>query len=122
METAALLVIAVDHPSLDGAFDTFIGELRAEPQCSQRRPRSPSPGLIERLRAPRTMRLGVMAGHRLVAVVAVDNDGVAALAVVRDHRRRGIANELMDIVSVRAGAIGYPPLHRFTTPRVRLAG
>jgi hypothetical protein len=122
METAELLVIAVDHPSLERAFDTFIGELSAEPGCSQRRPRSPSPELIERLGAPRTMRLGVMAGKRLVAVVSVDNDGAVALAVVRDHRRRGIANELMEIVSVRAAAIGYPPLHRFTAPRVRLAG
>ena len=82
----------------------------------------PSPELIDRLAAPRTMRPGVISGSRLVAVAAVSNDGSVALAVVHDHRRRGIANELMEVVSARASAIGYPPLHRYTAPSARLAG
>jgi GNAT superfamily N-acetyltransferase len=125
METAALLVIAVDHPSLDGALDTFLDELRAETHRADRRRvsgRSPSPQLVERLAAGRTMRLGVLAGRRLVALASVDNDGAVALAVSRDHRRRGVAKELMEVVTARATAIGYPPLHRYTTPSVRLAG
>ena len=125
MEAAAHLVIAVDHPSLDGALQTFLEELRSELGCSGRGPtpaRTPSNELIDRLGAPRTMRLGVIAGRRLVAVASVDNEGSVALAVVRDHRRRGIANELMEVVSARAGAIGYPPLHRYTNPSARLAG
>ncbi len=125
METAALLVIAVDHPSLDGALDAFLDELRAEARGAGRRVasgRSPSPELVERLAAGRTMRLGVLAGRRLVAVASVDNDGAVALAVTRDHRRRGVAKELMEVVTTRATAIGYPPLHRYTTPSVRLAG
>ena len=125
MEAAPHLVIAVDHPSLDGALQTFLDELRAEVGCAGRGPtaaRVPSPELIDRLAAPRTMRLGVISSSRLVAVASVGNDGSVALAVVRDHRRRGIANELMEVVSARASAIGYPPLHRYTTPSVRLAG
>ncbi len=125
MEAASPLVIAVDHPSLDGALQTFLDELRAEVGCAGRGPtaaRTPSPDLIDRLGAPRTMRLGVISGGRLLAVASVTNDGSVALAVVRDHRRRGIANELMEVVSARASAIGYPPLHRYTTPSVRLAG
>jgi GNAT superfamily N-acetyltransferase len=125
MEAAANLVIAVDHPSLDGALQTFLRELRSEIGCTGRGPtpaRTPSIDLIERLGAPKTMRLGVIVGGRLVAVASVDNQGSVALAVAREHRRRGIANELMEVVSARACAIGYPPLHRFTTPSVRLAG
>jgi GNAT superfamily N-acetyltransferase len=123
--TPPLVVVAVDHPSLDGALAAFCDELRSERGCRGRptsSARTPSPELIERLAAPRTMRLGVMAGRRLVAVAAVDNDGAVALAVVRDQRRRGIAVELMEVVQARAAAIGYPPLHRFALPRRRLAG
>jgi len=125
MEAAANLVIAVDHPSLDGALQTFLQELRSEIGCAGRGPtaaRTPSTDLIDRLAAPKTMRLGVIVGGRLVAVASVDNEGSVALAVAREHRRRGIANELMEVVSARACAIGYPPLHRYTTPNVRLAG
>lgn len=125
MEAAPHLVIAVDHPSLDGALQSFFDELRAESGCTGRGPasaRTPSTELIDRLEAPRTMRLGVVTGGRLVAVASVDNNGSVALAVVRDQRRRGIANELMEVVSARASAIGYPPLHRYTASNVRLAG
>jgi len=125
MEAAPHLVIAVDHPSLDGALQTFLDELRSESGRTGRGPssgRTPSTELIDRLGAPRTMRLGIVAGGRLVAVASVDNDGSVALAVARDQRRRGFANELMEVVSARASAIGYPPLHRFTTSNVRMAG
>jgi hypothetical protein len=125
METAALLITAVDHPSLDGALDVFLDELRSERGCSGRGPatgRTPYPELIDRLGADRMLRLGVLAGTRLIAVAAVDNDGAVALAVVKDHRRRGIANHLIDVVAQRTAAIGYPPLHRYSAPRARLAG
>ena len=127
MEAAPHLVIAVDHPSLDGALQTFLDELRAESGCSGRGPssgRTPPTELIDRLGAPRTMRLGIVAGGRLVAVASVDNDGsVGVLAVARDQQRRGFANELMEVVSTRAeSTIGYPPLHRYTTSNVRMAG
>ena len=130
METAALLITAVDHPSLDGALDVFLDELRSERACSGRggsgrgpaTGRTPYPELIDRLGADKMLRLGVLAGTRLIAVAAVDNDGAVALAVVKDHRRRGIANHLIDVVAQRTAAIGYPPLHRYSAPRVRLAG
>jgi GNAT superfamily N-acetyltransferase len=125
METAPLLVIAVDHPSLDGALERFLDELRNERACVARRPtpgRTPSPALIARLGATKVMRLGVLVSGRLIAVAAVDNDGAVALAVAKDHRRRGIANALMEVVSERTTSIGYPPLHRYTAPHVRLAG
>jgi GNAT superfamily N-acetyltransferase len=118
-------IIAVDHPSLNGTLGVFLDELRAERGCKGHGPtrgRRPFPELIERLGAPRMMRLGVMADSRLIAVAAVDNDGAVALAVVEDHRRRGIANELVRVLAERAEAIGYPPLHRFTVDRARLAG
>jgi GNAT superfamily N-acetyltransferase len=119
------LVIAVDHPSLDSALLRFLDELRAERGCSGRgttRGRTPYPELIDRLGAPRMMRLGVLHDHRLLAVAAVDNEGAVALAVVEDFRRRGIANELVQVLAERTAAIGYPPLHRFTAARARLAG
>ncbi len=118
-------IIAVDHPSLYGKFDTFIAELRSEGHCAGRgasMSRTPSPALIDQLTALRTLRLGVMVGSRLIACAAVDNDGGVALAVVHDYRRRGIANVLMPVVTERAAAIGYPPLHRFTAMSARLAG
>ncbi len=119
------LVIAVDHPSLSGTLEVFLQELRAERGCVGHGPtrgRRPYPELIERLGAPQMMRLGVMHERRLVAVAAVDNEGAVALAVVEDFRRRGIANELVQVLSERAAALGYPALHRFTVPRARLAG
>ena len=125
MDTAPLLVTAVDHPSLDRAFACFLDELRDERGCAGRRTslaRTPSAELIEQLAADRTMRLGVMTGDRLIAVASVDNDGAVALAVVRDQRRHGVADELMTVVRARAAAIGYPPLHRCSAPRARLAG
>ncbi len=68
------------------------------------------------------MRLGVMHDGQLIAVAAVDNDGAVALAVVEEFRRRGVGNDLMEVIIERAAAIGYPPLHRFTSPCARLAG
>ncbi len=119
------LVIAVDHPSLHGALGAFLDELRTERGCTghgSARGRTPFPELIERLGAEKMMRLGVMHHRRLIAVAAVDNEGAVALAVVQDFRRRGIANELAQVLGERAAAIGYPPLHRFTAAHARLAG
>jgi GNAT superfamily N-acetyltransferase len=116
-------VIAVDHPSLNGALPVFLDELRSEGGCTGHgasRGRTPFPELIEQLGAPQMMRLGVVHGKRLVAVAAVDNSGAVALAVVREFRRRGIADELTRALAERAAAIGYPPLHRFTAERARL--
>ena len=120
-----LLVIAVDHPSLSGTLKAFLDELRAERGCRDHRTargRRPYPELIERLGASKMMRLGVMLERRLIAVAAVDNDGAVALAVVEEFRRRGIANDLVRVLTDRARTLGYPPLHRFTAPRARLAG
>ena len=129
MGTAELLVTAVDHPSLHGRLTVFLDELRDELRNEQRvvgrgpaMSRTPSAAVIDQLGAGRTMRLGVMNGHRLIAVAAVENDGSVALAVVQEFRRRGVAHELMRVVTERAAAIGYPPLHRFMAPSARLAG
>ncbi len=92
------LVIAVDHPSLNGTLKMFLDELRAERGCRGHGPtrgRTPYPELIDRLAAPKMMRLGVMHGRRLIAVAAVDNHGAVALAVVEEFRRRGIGNKLV---------------------------
>ncbi len=119
------LVIAVDHPSLDGTLGVFLETLRAERGCKGHGPsrgRIPLPELIERLRAPKTMRLGVLHERRLIALAAVDTEGALALAVVQEFRRRGIANELVAVVTERARMLGYHPVHRFTAPHARLAG
>ena len=125
MDTAAPLVAAIDHPSLGGAFGRFLDELRAE-RAWRGRPlrsaRTPAPWLIDRLAADRMMRLGLVQQGRLIAVAAVDNDGGVALAVVRDHRRRGVADQLMAVVHERAVAVGYPPLHRCRASEPRQAG
>ena len=123
--TDQFLVIAVDHPSLNGTLGIFLDELRAERGCKGHGPtrgRTPYPELIDRLAAPKMMRLGVMNERRLIAVVAVDNHGAVALAVVEAFRGRGIANELVQVLSERAATLGYPPLHRCTAPHARLAG
>ena len=120
-----LLVIAVDHPSLSGTLKAFLDELRAERGCRDHRTargRRPYPELIARLGASKMMRRGVLLERRLIAVAAVDNDGAVALAVVEEFRRRGIANDLVRVLTDRARTLGYPPLHRFTAPRARLAG
>ena len=119
------LIIAVEHPSLHGLLGTFLDELRSEGGCGRPGPgraRTPYPELIERLGAPAMMRLGVLHDGRLIAVGAVDNDGAVALAVAAEFRRRGIANDLIDVLTERAAAIGYPPLHRYLPHRARLAG
>jgi GNAT superfamily N-acetyltransferase len=120
-----LLVIAVDHPSLSGTLSVFLDELRSERGCKGHGPtrgRIPYPELIDRLGAPQMMRLGVMFEGRLIAVAAVDNAGAVALAVVEEFRRRGIANDLVLVLTERAATLGYPPLHRFTAAHARLAG
>jgi len=125
MDAPRFLVIAVDHPSLDGSVSAFLDELRQEQRFFGRRSsacRKPFPSLIERLAARRTMRLGVLHGQRLIAMASVDNGGAVALAVAADFRRQGVGDQLMSVVSERAAAIGYPPLHRFSARRVRLAG
>jgi GNAT superfamily N-acetyltransferase len=119
------LVIAVDHPSLAGTLGLFLDELRAERGCTGHgvaRGRTPFPELIDRLGAANMMRLGVLHDRRLIAVAAVDNRGAVALAVTQEFRRRGIANELAQVLAERAAACGYPPLHRFTAAHARLAG
>lgn len=125
MDSDQLLVIAVDHPSLRGAVQRFFDELRSEHRCS--RPgatpaRFPCATVIERLEASQARRLGAMLGGRLIAIAAVDDDGAVSIAVVEDHRRRGVADVLMRVVAERAQAMGHPPLRRYTTPHARLAG
>jgi GNAT superfamily N-acetyltransferase len=126
MESTPHLVTAVDHPSMYGHFQQFLDDLRAERPCAGRwTGRIPYPELIEQLAAPSCMRLGVWHGDRFIAAAAVDNDGGVVLAVLKEFRRRGVAGELMDVVTARAQAIGYPPLHRFTArdgPPTTMAG
>ena len=125
MDVPRFLVIAVDHPSLEGSVEAFLDELRDEQRFFGRRSsscRKPFPSLIERLGDRQTMRLGVLHAHRVIAMASVDNDGAVALAVAADFRRQGVGDQLMAVLTDRAAAIGYPPLHRFTARRVRLAG
>ena len=125
MSPDQLLVIAVDHPSLSGTLQVFLDELRAERRCRGHgvaSGRRPFPELLERLGAPEMIRLGLVHEQRLVAVAAVDSEGAVALAVAKDFRRRGVANDLVRELTDRAETLGYPPLHRFTATRARLAG
>lgn len=120
--TARRIVIAVDHPSLDGAFGRFVAELwTAVFEEDPPTPWTPTAELIDRLLAPRTMRLGVMSAGRLLAVAAVDNDGGVALAVVAEADRLVVADELGRAVEHRAAVLGYPALHPYTAT-TRLAG
>jgi hypothetical protein len=121
--TARRIVIAVDHPSLDGAFGRFVAELWTDVFDHEHPPTpwTPTAELIDRLLAPRTMRLGVMSQGRLLAVAAVDNDGGLALAVIAEPDRQVLADELGRAVERRAAVLGYPALHPYTTT-TRLAG
>ena len=119
------LTIPACYGRLTVFLDELRDELRNEVRVVGRGPstsRTPSAAVVDQLGAGKTMRLGVMNGRRLIAVAAVDNDGSVALAVLPEYRRRGVANQLMRVVTERAAAIGYPPLHRFMAPSARLAG
>ena len=122
MEPTPYLITAVDHPSSYGRFEKFLDELRSDRSCRARWAGGfPVAAVVERLSAPRMLRLGATHGDRLIAVAAVANDGCTTVAVLPAFRRRGVASRLMEVAAARTAALGYPPLHRMASG-VRLAG
>jgi GNAT superfamily N-acetyltransferase len=94
-----LVIVAADHPSLDGAIAALGSALRAETRYFGRRGQQaarPSPILVERLTTAvcRNRLAGMVAGE-VVAVAAVDDDAPDGpellIAVARKWRGRGLA-------------------------------
>lgn len=103
-----LLIVAVDHPSLDHVVADFAQVLRDEPRRFGRRGTSkPMPSLINRLVSAGAARLGVLQDGRIVAMSRVEHDGTATIAVAAAHRGRGVARALLNATIERAAAAGH---------------
>lgn len=105
-----VLVVAADHPSLDGAIASFGAELRAEPRYFGRRGQRaarPSPWLVERLTTPGCRhRLAGMIDGNVAAVAALDDDAPDGpellIAVAAPWRQQGLAFALGREIVARA--------------------
>jgi GNAT superfamily N-acetyltransferase len=101
------LVVALAHPSLEVAVAVFARQMRCEQRffgtAAPKLPRSS----LENLTTQGGIRLGVMVDHRLVAMSRVDHDGSAIIAVVQQHRGRGIGRQLLQTTLRRAARHGH---------------
>ena len=104
---AERLVVALAHPSLDGAVAAFADELLREQRFfGTAAPKLPAAALCNLTTGGGT-RLGMMVGGRLVGMARVDADGAAVIAVVQPLRGRGLGRELLQSTLRRAAAQGH---------------
>lgn len=105
MSPNGVLVVSVDHPSLDGDVVRFLADLRTESGASgshaQSRP-TPVASLIHELGLRNGLRLGVVQCGRLVGMTRIDERGRLHLAVAADHRGRGLGRLLVEATAERA--------------------
>jgi GNAT superfamily N-acetyltransferase len=116
----AVLVVALDHPSLDGRVAAFTDALRAErrrfePGASA--DPEPFPSLLVKIEDPRSLRIGVLADGRLIGAAAIAADGEVAIAVAPDRRGRGVGRLLLGAALERAARDGFARLHLLTSRR-----
>lgn len=117
------LVIAADHPSLDGQIETFLADLRSESRYfgpTARCNPKPFPSLIASLEQRGAFRLARMEGDRVVGLVRIDGVGTVFMAVAADHRGQGIGSSLLATALERAERLGYRRLVMRTTRRSRV--
>ena len=122
MALSDLCVVAVDHPSLDRDVELFLDDLRSEQRYSGPTARTgpkPFSSLIESLRRRTGFRLGVVECGRLVGLARVDRAGQLFIAVLPEHRGRGIATLLGKAVLERATQLGYRRISIRSTTRSR---
>lgn len=119
-----LLIVAADHPALEGDVDRFIDELRAEPRYfgpSARTNPKPFPSLLASLRERGGFRLAVIECGRVVGLVRVDGAGEVAIAVAREYRGQGIGTRLGAAALDRAVSLNYRRLVIRSSRRSRAA-
>ena len=89
VETASMLIVAADHPSLIDARDRFATELRAEQRFFGRSAGTPKPfpSLISTLMCGDGPRLAAMVDGRIIGLACIQADGEASVAVVEQWRR-----------------------------------
>ena len=101
------LLVALAHPSLEQAVAVFAAELLREQRFfGTAAPKLPRASL-ENLTTQGGIRLGIMVGRRLVGMSRVEHDGAAVIAVVQQHRGRGIGRELLERTLCRAAQHGH---------------
>lgn len=117
------LVVAADHPSLDGAVERFLAALRAErrflgPSASM----NPAPrrSLVDALaQLDDGFRLAAVRDGHVLGLARVDRDGDLHLAVAAEHRGCGVGTHLARHVVDRARVRGYGRLCLRTSHRSR---
>ncbi len=101
------LLVALTHPSLEHTVAAFAAELMLEQRFfGTAAPKLPRASL-ENLTTPGGIRLGVMAGGRLVAMSRVEQDGAAVIAVLQQRRSQGIGRQLLEATLHRAATHGH---------------
>jgi GNAT superfamily N-acetyltransferase len=114
------LLVAVDHPSLDGQVEAFLAELRGETRRfgphAMHSPK-PFPSLLRKLDTRSATRLAAIETGRIVGMVAVAPAGDVAVAVVADRRDNGIGRALIAAAMDRARASGHGRLRLATSQR-----
>jgi GNAT superfamily N-acetyltransferase len=114
------LIVALDHPSLDGLVATFMAELRSEARRfgprSMRSPK-PFPSLIDKLERGAPVRLAAVHDGRVIGVATVSDVGEIAVAVVGDRRRCGVGRSLIAAAIDRARMSGHGRLVLYSSRR-----
>ncbi len=124
-EGTSLLIVAADHPSLDGAVARFAGALRAETRyfgpTAAANPK-PFPSLVERLSSHHGgFRIAAKLGADVIGMAGVDDHGDVLIAVAESERGRGVGTVLARAVVERARALGFTRLVLRSSRRSRAA-
>jgi GNAT superfamily N-acetyltransferase len=110
MDTHAMRIVAIGHPSLITDVAAFLAELRDEPRRfgpTASPVAKPFPSILRRLEEPADIRMGVYEDRRLIALGAVADDGEITLAVTRDRRADGVGRDLLIALVERSHGRGH---------------
>ena len=111
MSAAPVLVVAADHPSLDGALEAFVASLATDPCTTSRRRSMRHRAVREVARPTDGFRLAAVEGDRVVGLARVGADGDVVVVVAADRRGSGIGTVLIGEVVERARRYGFGSLH-----------
>ena len=124
-ETTPLLIVAADHPSLDGDVARFADALRTETRyfgpAAAANPK-PFPSLVERLCSRQSgFRIAAKRGADVVGMAGVDDHGNVLIAVAEHQRGNGVGTVLARAVVERARTLGFTRLVLRSSRRSRAA-